>query len=125
MDRKPRLERLLEKGESFGFRTPTGDDDYLGWIMLRKRYSSERVIEAMGADHPDIGDAKESLTKPYVISILELRRDVHESDDYELNEDYRVNTRIRFGSLDDVEIYLRSLGYELQEIKSSFDIDSP
>jgi bifunctional DNA-binding transcriptional regulator/antitoxin component of YhaV-PrlF toxin-antitoxin module len=121
------LEYFLERGDELGFIKKTDDDSYLGWILLRKRKPNERYesLLELGED-PDF-IAKQDLirSKPYRITLLELRREVHESDKYEINEDYRLREKYDFSSLDEVEIFLEKFNYNLEDIKWRIEIDAP
>lgn len=125
------LEKKLTKGEQWGFRKEIDDPDYLGWILLVKRQLP--IIYPRDAYEPEeeerylsLVELYEKLKKtPYQILNLELRREVHESDVYETEEDYRFKQSLYFANLQEVENYLSDLGYDLNQIKHRSEIDAP
>ena len=121
------LERYLERGESLGFKKETGADDYLGWILLSKRQPDDRYLILLApGEEPEFVKQQELIRqKPYQILVQELRKDVHESDRYETNEDYRINESLYFASLDEVEAFVQNYGYTLKEIQWRADLDAP
>jgi len=121
------LERYLERGESLGFQKETSTDDYLGWILLSKRQPDERYLTPLthGEEPELVKQQKLIRQKPYQILIQELRRDVHESDKYETNEDYRINESFYFADLDEVEAFVQNYGHTLKDIKWRVDLDAP
>jgi hypothetical protein len=104
------LERYLERGNTLGFTKHTDSTRFLGWILLSKKVWRVEADDQRG---------------PFLVRVVELDREVHEGDDYEKNEDYRVNERIWFKDLDAVERFLNPLGLSLEEIKWASDIDAP
>src|ERR1044071_9691399 len=92
------IEAMLEKGTRLGFRKPTSDDLYTGWIILYK-VAPHQITTRTGALDPvadghiiEKHQANELYIRlhPYTVLLLELRRDVHERGDYETNSDYRL-----------------------------------
>jgi hypothetical protein len=50
-------------------------------------------------------------------------RGVFDGDKFPCNEDYLLNTTYSFSSLDDVESFLKELGYDLANIKWGADFE--
>jgi hypothetical protein len=50
---------------------------------------------------------------------------VHESGEYETNEDYRLNEVHRFEDLNDVAAFLQDLNFSLDCLQNSKEIDAP
>lgn len=121
------LERVLHKEETVGFVKPTGDPEYLGWILIRKHKANNRILELIEpSDNPHIVAKEEQLQRePYMILCIELKRSVHEAGVYETQDDYRLMDRYRFSSLVEVERQLAEWGYSLADARYSRDIDAP
>lgn len=125
------LEKKLSKGEQWGFKKELEVPDYLGWILLVKR--KPPIIHTRDAYQPEEEEIYTSLVElheklgktPYQILNLELRREVHESDAYETEEDYRFKQSLYFANLQEVEDFLSDLGYNLSDIKHRSEIDAP
>ena len=62
---------------------------------------------------------------PYHVSIRELRRDVHESGEYEDTGDYRLIENFYVSSLEEVQTILDKYDLSLEEAKLSADLDAP
>ncbi|MDY6781851.1 MAG: hypothetical protein SW833_04740 [Cyanobacteriota bacterium] len=123
------LEKKLDRGEEWGFRKVVDNSDYLGWVLLAKRkppivfpketYETEET-------YISLREWSEKLKRtPYHILVLELKREVHESGDYEDNDDYRQRESYYLSTLQEVEEFIENLGYSLQNIQFSGDIDPP
>ena len=125
--RREDLERYLDRSDELGFVKETTDPDYLGWILLSKRRAHDRYLSLLApGEDPEFVERQEALRRrPYQVRVIELRRDVHESDRYETNDDYRVNEVHRFASLDEVEDFIRQFGHTLTAIRWRADIDAP
>ena len=121
---KEQLEFYLNRKNVFGFNTEN-DDKLVGWIKLTKRFPIEGFFER----HVDIAEPEEYekqmkiKNEPYRVNIGQVTRDVFESDKFAGNEDYLLNATYSFGSLDDVETFLKELGYELDNIRWGSDVD--
>lgn len=123
------LERALDRGEQWGFRKETNDQDFLGWILISKRHPPI-LWPSDEKEHPiryqRIKAERERLLKtPYHVKILELSRTVHESGDYENAADYRLIENLYFSTIHDVTAFVQSLGYELSHILPRREIDAP
>jgi len=121
------LEHYLENGSQLGFVKQTSSDDFLGWILLDKRRGNPRyeALLVPGEDTKFLLEQDDIRKKPYRVAVLELKRDVHQSDDYETNEDYRTNEQHYFASLDEVEMFVDRFGHSLGNIKWRIELDAP
>lgn len=121
---KERLEFYLDRKNVFGINTES-DEKLVGWIKLTKRFPSEgffeRHAEIAGPD--EFEKQMKIKSEPYCVNIGQVTRGVFESDKYAGNEDYLLNETYSFGSLDDVENFLKELGHDLANIKWGTDID--
>ena len=123
------LEKYLQRGEEWGFRRETGDPEYLGWILVSKRkppilWPGEEANNP--AHYTKIREEAERLSRtPYHVKIRELRRDVHESGEYEQPGDYRLVENFYFESLRDVEQFLNGMNLTLEHIQPRILIDAP
>jgi hypothetical protein len=61
--------------------------------------------------------------EPYRVNVAQVTREVFDGDKFPGNEDYLLNVTYPFGSLDDVEKFLKDLGYDLADIKWRADFD--
>jgi hypothetical protein len=122
-----RLEELLDRGERLGFAKPTGDDEYLGWILIAKVKANVRLLELFSGDHDDVRveEEKRRLKRPYMVLQIELKRTVHEAGDYETDADYRQKERLWFANLEEVAEQLRDWGYDLHEARGARELDAP
>jgi hypothetical protein len=111
---KQELEKKLANGTSYGFIKETDDDNYLGWVLItklqpiiiydKKSYDEEHYLHLL--------KKQEAQKKyPYFVRIIELLRDVHESEVY--------------ATLDEVEEFITELGYSFDNIKDRWEIDAP
>jgi hypothetical protein len=122
------IEDYLNKGEELGFVKDTGDSEYLGWILISKRSIPPGFILTDDKDEPYLRLKKEMehrAEKPYHLQILELKKSVHESDEYENNEDYKLRENYFFAALEDVKKKISELGYSISNIKHRREIDAP
>ena len=121
---KEQLEFYLNRKNVFGYNTEN-DDKIVGWITVYKRFPIEGFFER----HVEIAGPKKFeeqmkiKSEPYLINVGQVTRDVFESEKFAGNEDYLLNTTYSFGSLDDVESFLKELGYDFANIKWGADID--
>jgi hypothetical protein len=124
--RREDLERYLERGDRLGFQKETGDDDYIGWIMLGKNKPHERYLSLLkpGEETGFVAEQEYMRVCPYQVWVAEFRRDVYESGECESAEDYRLNKCFYFPSLDHVEEFVRRFGHTLEEIRWAREIDS-
>jgi hypothetical protein len=127
--RQADLEKRLDYGEQWGFIKNTDSPDYLGWVLITKR--KPKPVTPIDPEQDRERYLKwvqrtEALRKqPYSVLILELRRDVHESGQYESTEDYRTREYYLFASLEEVVEFLHKLGYSLENIKHRSELDAP
>jgi len=120
--------RHLNAGEQWGFVKPTGDPEYLGWILLRKRrprLTSFDPIEEPTEYKRSLQQSKEVEERPYHLFVIELRRDVHEAGDYPFQEDYRLRKSYYLGSLDEVKHELQGMGFSLCNALPRSELDAP
>jgi len=119
----------LDKDEQWGFVKATEDSNYLGWVLLSKRF----IPPPESVGDPRDGDVyfqlkehrKECEEKPYHIAVRELRRDAHESEDYESNEDYRVIENYYYSTLSEAVKKIEEMGYDINNIENGRKIDAP
>jgi hypothetical protein len=122
--RREDLERYLERGDLLGFQTGTGDDAYIGWLMLSKRRASERLLELFG-DRPEVvADEQYKRVCPYQVWVAEFRRDVYERGECYSADDYRLNKSFFFPTLEHVEEFVGAYGCTLEDIKWAREIES-
>ena len=116
----------MERGDRLGFQKKTGDDAYIGWIMLSKRQPNERLLSLLRpGERPEfVAEQDEIRRRPYQVWVAEFRRDVYESGECESMDDYRLNKAFFFPTLDDVEEFVRAFGHTLEEIKWAREIQS-
>ena len=121
------LERYLERGDTLGFKKDTGTDEYLGWILLGKQKPDDRYLALLAPGEEPEFVSKQGMIrqKPYQVLVQELKREVHESDRYETNEDFRVNDCYYFADLDEVDQFAQNHGHSLENIKWRVEIDAP
>ncbi len=125
------LEEKLDKGQSWGFKKELSDPAYLGWIVLKKRkppiiYPKEAYAENEQERYSSLVRRYESaIQTPYLFLNFELKKEVHESEEYEAPDDYRLNECIYFETLEEVVSHISSLGYSLNDIKHRREIDAP
>jgi len=121
---KERLEFYLNRKNVFGYNTEN-NDKIVAWIKLSKIFPSPGYFERFKeADDPVEYKAQvKKKNEPYIVNIGQVTREVFESDKYPGNEDYLLNVSYRFTSLDDVEQFLKELGFDLSEIKWRSDFD--
>lgn len=121
------IERALDKGQQLGFIKPTDDDRFLGWILLSKRVCNERYLALLApGEEPAFVAEQEAIRRcPYRVSVIELSREVHESGEYETEEDYRLRESHQFPDLDAVDGFLQARGFQLADITWGTDIDAP
>ncbi len=127
MKTRREIERLLESGIRLGFSIPLEDPEYLGWVLVTRLKPNPRVLELIDESDAPRAVARERQIErtPFLVLVLELRRDVHEAGGYETEEDYRRKDRYWFASLDEVEARLREWELELADAKDGREIDAP
>lgn len=126
------LELYLDRGDWLGFTKQTGDDNYLGWIMLSKRKPNEQLLEILLEEERHELDDQQQAEKqqiiqlmPYQVLIIEMSREAYESDRYNTERDYRVNEAHCFPNLEEVERFIHKLGKTLSDIKWPIEIGAP
>ena len=121
---KEQLEFYLDRKNSFGYNTQN-DNDVVGWIMLSKRVPKAGFFERFHeADFPEVYQEQMKIkNEPYSIWIAQITRKAFESEKFPGNEDYLLNVNYIFRTLDDVNSFLKEMGYDLSEIKWSADVD--
>jgi hypothetical protein len=123
------LDRKLNNGEQWGFVKETDSVDYLGWILINKR--PKMRFEPQKSDYDDetyllyLDKYQQREKTPYHLLVYELRRDVHERGDYETGDDVRQKDNYYFSSVDQLETFVRELGYSFENIKHRSEIDAP
>ena len=123
------LEKRLDNGERWGFRKDTETPTYLGWILITKRKPSP-ITPFDPKGEPErysqwMEWRKELLRLPYHVAIRELRRDVHESDDYEDTDDYRLRENYYVSNLDEVQKILDNYNCKIEDARLSVELDAP
>jgi len=121
------IERLLAAGERVGFVVPTTAPDFLGWVVLAKLEASSRALEVLDEDDDaDIVEEEHRRSEtPYVVLVIELRKDVHHSGNYESESDYRRRDEHWCRSLEEVETVLEGMGLRLKDARGTREIDAP
>jgi len=61
------------------------------------------------------------VREPYHVNIAQVTREIFDNDKDMGNEDYLLNETYSFSTLDDVENFLKELGYNLATIKWGAD----
>ena len=121
------VERLLDAGFRAGFRKPTNNVDYLGWIIISKHKPNMRILELFDeSEHPElVREERWYQREPYLVLVIELKRSVHEAGDYETEGDYRQKDAYRYGSLSEVESQLQKWGYSFEQARETRELDAP
>jgi len=121
---KEQLEYYLNRKNVFGYNTEN-NDKVVGWIMLSKLSPISGFFERFKdiADPKKVEEQMKIKREPYCVNIGQVTREVFDSDKYPGNEDYLLNVSYTFGTLDDVEIFLKELGYDISELKWKVDFD--
>lgn len=121
------LEYFLNKGHTLGFVKSTDDAQFLGWILLHKLEPDERYLSLLqpGEEPEFVAQQELYRRRPYLVQVLELNRDVFDSDRYETEEDYRLHERHFFSSLDEVDEFVTLFGHTLENIKWRTEINAP
>lgn len=121
---KERLEFYLNRKNVFGFNTES-DEKIVGWIKLSKRFPIngffERYTDIAGSEKFE--EQMKIKSDPYSVNIAQVTRSVFDGDKFPGNQDYLLNETYSFISLDDVERFLKELGYDLANIKWGVDFD--
>jgi hypothetical protein len=124
---RERLEHLLAFGRQFGFIKETDSPEYLGWITL---WGKKPLPVPSFEPEEDPERYRKWKTRneferanPYILSVIELRRDVYESGEDEETGDFRNCQSWRFASLDEVEEALQQYGKSLTDIQYRGDLN--
>ena len=127
---KIELDKKLNNGEQWGFIKETDSDEYLGWILINKL--QKLTFQPKREDYSEeylylrvLREAEKREKIPYHVLIKELRRDVHESEEYETGDDIRLKENYYFSCIDEVEKFIEKLGYSFDFIKHRSEIDAP
>ncbi|WP_437287729.1 hypothetical protein [Sorangium sp. So ce406] len=126
MDRQE-IDAMLDQGQRVGFVKQTSDPEYLGWIVLSKLNPNRRLLEVLGHDSDSVYVAEERRRErePYLLMVIELKREVHDAGGYETEEDYRRKDRYWFATLEDVERKLGEWGMSLSDGREARELDVP
>lgn len=116
---------MLDRGIVVGFVKPTDDPRFLGWILIKKLTVNPRIIDLFSEHEPPGREERERLAMPYLVTHLEIDRAVHESGEYETEDEYRQKVRFRFSTLEEVEAHLHGLGLLLRDARDARLIDAP
>jgi hypothetical protein len=121
---KDQLDFYLNRKNTFGYNT-RNDAQSVGWILLSKRFAKPRFFELVSEAEDPRGYwmQRRIEAQPYWIWMTEVPRAVFDSDGFPENEDYLQNVSYSFATLNDVERFLKELGYDLAEIKWRTDVD--
>jgi len=121
------LDQFLNKGYQLGFVKSTDDPQFLGWILLQKVEPDDRYVGLLQPGEEPEYMARQELyrSNPYLVRVVELKRDVFENDRYETEDDYRLHQRYYFSNLDEVEKFVASFGDTLEDIKWLTEINAP
>lgn len=125
-----RVGKKLNNGEQWGFIKETDSHEYLGWILINKL--PKMTFTSQKKDYSEeylylikLIEAEKREKTPYHVLIKELRRDVHESGEYETGDDIRHKENYYFSCIDEVEEFIEKLGYSFKNIKNRSEIDAP
>ena len=121
---KEQLEFYLNRENIFGYNTEN-DDKTVGWIKVFKIFPTEgffeRHVEIAG---PEIFEEQMKIKRePYRVNVAQVTREIFDSDKDTDNEDYLLNETYSFSTLDDVESFLKGLGYDLTNLKWGIDFE--
>ena len=118
------LEFYLNRDNLFGFNTDN-NEDVVGWIILSKRFPNLRFFEIVKEwEAPEKYKAQMKIKEePYLVWIAQMKRENFESDKFPCEDDYLLNTSYSFKTLEDVDGFLKEMGYELSGIKWAADVD--
>ena len=121
------LEGFLDKGHELGFVKETDNVRFLGWVLIQKRKPEERSLSVLSPiEDPEYFSEQELLRScPYQVRVVELDRDVFDSDRYETQEDFRLNEVRYFSSLDEVAEFVLRFRLDLENIKWRVEINAP
>lgn len=121
---KELLEFYLNRKNVFGFNT-YNEDQKVGWILLSKRFPTPKFFELVSEEENPRGHQRQRRIQqePYWLMIEEVTRAVFESDRFPTENDYLLKIGYSFRTLDDVESFLKEIGFGLAEIKWGADID--
>lgn len=121
------LETHLNRGYTLGFVKQTECADFLGWILLSKQVPHKRYLEVLdyGEEIEFVAEQEKLRTSPYCVRVIELSRTAYESEDYETEDDYRINDSHRFSSLNEIDDFLQEFGLKLENIKWPIEIGAP
>ena len=106
----------------------TGRPDYLGWVSIFKRRANQRMLELFGDDPTHRGVAKReklAIMFPFLVYLIELDREAHESERYETELDYRRREHHLFATEEKAREFLRGFGFELEDLKPVHQVDFP
>jgi hypothetical protein len=119
------LEFNLNKGMVFGLEHPNANDK-VGWIILKKTKVANNFFNKFSfnteIDKNIINEQEQNRSSPYIVIIQEVSKDIFAKGEIRSNGDYLLNESYRFKSIDDVEIFLNSLSYDLLNIKWLSDL---
>src|SRR6202012_929107 len=110
---KEQLEFYLNRKNVFGYNTEN-DVKIVGWIKLSKRFLIPRFFDRFEeSDNPRAYQEQLKIQRePYSVNIAQITRELFDGDKFPGNEDYLLNTTYTFSTLDDVESFLKELGYD-------------
>ena len=121
---KYQLEFYLNRENVFGFNTEN-DDKIVGWIKLFKVFPIHGFFERL-VDITDSEIFQKQLkikNEPYRVNIAQMSREIFDGDRFPGNENYLLNVTYFFSTLNDVEVFLKELGYDLSNLKWGVDFD--
>src|SRR5689334_9635169 len=112
------LDDFLNKGYELGFTKQTDNPEYLGWILIQKRVPDDRYLSLLNqGEEPEYVRRQELFRNhPYQVRVVELNRDVYDSDRYETEKDFNLNRVHYFSNLDEIEEFVQQFGHTLTEI---------
>ena len=118
------LDFYLNRKNSFGFNTEN-NEDVVGWIILRKKFPNPHFLELIKeSEEPEMHKAQMKIkNEPYLVWVAQMKRENFESDKFPGEDDCLLNTSYTFKTLEDVDGFLKEMGYELSAIKWAADVD--
>jgi hypothetical protein len=121
------IQSMLDRGLRLGVVKPMDTAEYLGWILVSKHSPDPRRNALLDGieDASAFAEQQEREVAPYLILNIELKRSVHESGDYETEKDYRMKTKTWCRDLEHVRHVLDGLGFGLNDLRQSNQLDAP
>jgi hypothetical protein len=120
---RDQLDFYLNRKNTFGYNTHN-NDQRVGWILLSKRFPNQKFFELVDEAEDPKGYwlQRRIEAQPFWIQMAEVPRAIFDGDGIQENGDYLLNVSYSFRTLDEVEHFLKELGYDIAEIKWRADV---